>query len=374
MKYHLMIILLLIITGCTADQEYKGQSHHMDNKERSAKDYQQAITIAAIGDLLIHDRVYNDAWDGERYDFQSMLAPVQNYLQKPTIAMANQESIMGGEELGLSNYPRFNSPFDLADDIQKTGVDLVTMANNHTLDKGEVAIHNAIDYYEKIGLRYTGAFKSQADQDTIRVIETDAGISAAFLSYTYGTNGIPVPDGKEYLVNQIDRLQIKSDVLEAEKLADITIVSYHFGQEYMRQPNQEQQDLVQFAADLGTDVVIGHHPHVLQPIEWVEGEQGNKTLVAYSLGNFLSGQYELNRRIGGIFQFTVEKQGDSVSVHTPAFLPTFVQFEMIDDTMTNVEVLPLGNVTNQQLSDAKVHLEEIKQHVSQNIEGLQFIE
>ncbi|UOQ84262.1 CapA family protein [Gracilibacillus salinarum] len=374
MKYQLMIILLLIVSGCTSEQEYQGLSHHMDNKERIVKEYEQVITIAAIGDLLIHDRVYNDAWNGEHYDFQSMLAPVQDYLQKPTITIANQESIMGGEELGLSNYPRFNSPFDLADDIQRTGVDLVTMANNHTLDRGEAAIQNAIRYYEKIGMLYTGAFKSQADQDTIRVIETDEGISAAFLSYTYGTNGIPVPDGKKYLVNQINRSQIKSDVQEAEKLADITIVSYHFGQEYMREPNQEQKDLVQYAADLGTDVVIGHHPHVLQPIEWVVGEQGNQTLVAYSLGNFLSGQYELNRRIGGVFQFTVEKQGDSVSVHTPAFLPTFVQFEMVDDTMTNVEVLPMKSVTDQQLSNAKGHLEEMKQHVSQNIEGLQFIE
>jgi hypothetical protein len=381
MKYAstIWLLLLLFIAGCTGHQEYQGQFHHMDKKERSSKESDisfatREIDIAAIGDLLIHERVYNDAWNGEKYDFLSMIKPVQDYLKRPDISMANQETIMGGEEIGLSDYPQFNSPFDLGDDLQKAGVDLVTMANNHTLDRGEEAIRNAIAYYEKIDMPYTGSFKSEEDQQTIRVLETEEGISVAFLSYTYGTNGIPIPDGKEYLVNLIDREQIKKDVSEAEKLADVTIVSYHFGQEYQRLPNQDQKDLAQFAADLGVDVVIGHHPHVLQPIDWLEGKDGKQTLVAYSLGNFLSGQYELYRRIGGILQFSISKDGSNVKVHSPSFLPTFVQFDLIDETITDLQVLPLKNVSDQQLPDAPDHLSEIKEHLSQNVEDLEFIE
>ncbi|MFD2656685.1 CapA family protein [Gracilibacillus thailandensis] len=373
------LLLLLLVTGCAGHQEYQGHFHHMDKKERSYKESDirfttNEIDIAAIGDLLIHERVYNDAWNGEKYDFLSMINPVQDYLKTPDITMANQETIMGGEEIGLSDYPQFNSPFDLGDDLQEAGVDIVTMANNHTLDRGEEAIRNAIAYYEEIDMPYTGSFKSEEDQQTLRVLETEEGISVAFLSYTYGTNGIPIPDGKEYLVNLIDHEQIKKDVSEAEELAEVTIVSYHFGQEYQRLPNQEQKDLAQFAADLGVHVVIGHHPHVLQPIDWLEGKDGNKTLVAYSLGNFLSGQYELYRRIGGILQFSISKDGSNVKVHSPSFLPTFVQFDLIDETITDLQVLPLKDVSEQQLPDASDHLSEIKEHLSKNIEDLEFIE
>ncbi|MGP4039916.1 CapA family protein [Gracilibacillus sp. D59] len=373
------MILLLIVVGCTGQQENQGHFHHKDEKERAKKStdvngFTNEISIAAIGDILIHARVYDDGWNGERYDFLSMLEPVQKYLKQPDITLANQETIMGGEEIGLSTYPQFNSPFDLGDDLQKVGVDIVTMANNHTLDRGEKAIQNAIGRYEEIGMHYTGSFKSEKDQHTLRVIETEEGISVAFLSYTYGTNGIPVPAGKDYLVNLIDRDQIEREVTKAEEQADVTIVSYHFGKEYQRLPNQEQKDLAQFAADLGAEVVIGHHPHVLQPIDWLEGKDGNQTLVAYSLGNFLSGQYELYKRIGGILQFSIKKDGANVKVHSPSFLPTFVQFDMINDTMTDVQVLPLKDVSDQQLPAASDHLAEIKEHLSQNIDELQFIE
>ncbi|MGN8647734.1 CapA family protein [Gracilibacillus sp. HCP3S3_G5_1] len=378
-KFGIICLLLIIVVGCAGPQEYQGHSHHIDKKERSSKESEShlftgEISIAAIGDLLIHERVYNDAWNGERYDFLAMLEPVQGYLNEPDITIANQETIMGGEEIGLSDYPQFNSPFELGDDLRKVGVDIVTMANNHTLDRGEEAILNAIDYYQKIGMHYTGSFKNEEDKQTIRVLETEEGISVAFLSYTYGTNGIPIPDGKDYLVNLIDLEQIEQEVTEAGELADVTIVSYHFGEEYQRLPNQEQKDLAQFAADLGADVVIGHHPHVLQPIEWVEGKNGKQTLVAYSLGNFLSGQYELDRRIGGILQFTIEKDGTGIKVHSPSFLPTFVHFEMVNDKMTDIRVIPLKDVSDQQLPNVFDHLAEIKEHLSQNIDEIQFIE
>ncbi|MFD1452274.1 CapA family protein [Oceanobacillus sojae] len=331
------------------------------------------VTVAAIGDILIHDRVYDDAWDGEKYDFKPMLAKVADYLKEPEITVANQETIMGGESIGLSGYPNFNSPFEIGVDLQDAGVDIVTMANNHTLDRGEEAIQNAIAYYKEIGMPYTGSFQSKEDQSEIRVLETDQDISVAFLSYTYGTNGMPIPDGKPYLVNLIDREQIKEEVEKANELADVTIVSLHFGVEEERTPNQDQADLAQYAADLGVDVVIGNHPHVLQPVEWLEGKEGNKTLVAYSLGNFLSGQYQFYNRIGGIFEFDLVKEEDKVRVKAPRFLPTFVEFEEDGDTMSNIQVVPLEKASEEQIEDLDEVMSEIKSHMTQRMPELEWI-
>ncbi|GAB2555901.1 CapA family protein [Gracilibacillus alcaliphilus] len=376
-KFGMMLLtILLLLAGCGESDQTSEPSEQIRTPklpEKEAVEINPKITVAAVGDILIHDRVYEDAWDGDRYDFLSMMTEVGEYLEEPDITMANQETIMGGEEIGLSGYPSFNSPYEIGDDLQETGVDMVTMANNHTLDRGEQAIRNAIDYYEEIGMEYTGSFKSEADRERIRVLETEQGISIAFLSYTYGTNGISTPHGKDYLVNLIDREQIAQDVEKAEQEADITIVSLHFGQEEERSPNQEQQELAQYAADLGVEVVIGHHPHVLQPMEWIEGRDGKPTLVAYSLGNFLSGQYQFYNRIGGILQFDLVKEKNEVTVQAPRFLPTFVTFDIEEDIMKNVQVVPLEEVPEGQIDDPGQALEEIEAHLSQNMPELEFI-
>lgn len=151
--------------------------------------------IGAIGDILIHDWVYDDARTQSGYDFKPMFQPVKAMLQKPDLLIANQESIPGGEKLGISSYPAFNSPYEIVDAIMDAGVDLVSTANNHALDKGEKGILSSISYYENKQLPYVGTFKDVNDQQKIRVQSVN-GIKIAVLAYTYGTNGIPVPDGK----------------------------------------------------------------------------------------------------------------------------------------------------------------------------------
>lgn len=384
-KYSIVLFLCFLLVACngkleneTSDQERVAASHPekvMENKEpKETMDIKQEITISAIGDMLIHNSVYNDARTDAGYDFTPMLERVKPFITDATLGIANQETMIGGEELGLSSYPTFNSPTEVGDALKWAGIDVVTLANNHTLDRGEEAIQRAIQHWETIDMMYTGAYKDQQDQEEIRIFETEEGISVAVLSFTYGTNGIPVPDGKDYLVNLIDQELIASEIKKAKELADLTVLSLHFGNEYERLPNQSQKDLVQFVVDQGVDVVIGHHPHVLQPIEWVTGEQGNKTLVAYSLGNFLSGQDEFYRQIGGIFRFSVTKtitEGEKkVEVHTPEFLPTYVKYENWED----YEVIPMYQLTEQELTNAKQHYDEIKAHMSQWLPELKFIE
>lgn len=375
--------LLLISCGGEKAENTKLQNRtagfHVD-KQVLQKEFKESfelkkeISIAAIGDMLIHNSVYNDAKKEHGYDFKPMMERVKPYLSNATISIANQETMIGGEELGLSSYPAFNSPKEVGDVLKWAGVNVVTLANNHTLDRGEVAIQQAIKHWEAIDMTYTGAYKDNQDRDQIRVVETDEGISVAILSYTYGTNGIPVPEGKDYLVNLIDRELIASEIKEARKLADIVVLGLHFGNEYERLPNQAQKDLVQFVADEGADVILGHHPHVLQPIEWVSGKDGDPTLVIYSLGNFLSGQDEYYRQVGGIFKFYVSKtiKGGEVTieVHSPEFLPTYVKYENWRD----YEVIPMYQLTNEELPNVKERYKEIKDHMSMWLPELKFIE
>ncbi|WP_188457006.1 CapA family protein [Virgibacillus oceani] len=382
----LTIFMLLFVAACSNDKEniettsdpnkepQTETEKEEQEKPKEPEKIEKEITISAIGDMLIHSQVYKDAKVAGGYDFTPMLDAVKPFLNSSTITIANQETMIGGESIGLSSYPRFNSPVEVGDALKDAGVDVVSIANNHTLDHGEEAIQQAIQHWETIDMMYTGAYRDQEDSNDIRVYETQEGISVAFLAYTYGTNGIPVPDGKDYLVNLIDRDNMAGAIEEAESKADVTILSLHFGNEYERLPSEEQKDLVQFAADHGVEVVLGHHPHVLQPVDWVEGESGNKTLVAYSLGNFLSGQDEFYRRIGGIMKFTIHKtivgEEETIDVTSPKFVPTFVTYQDWRD----YGVIPMYQLTNEQLPNAQEHYEEIKAHMSQWMPELEFIE
>lgn len=309
----------------------------------SGKTYTETITIGAIGDILIHTRVYDDAKTGKSYDFKKMLAPVKEMLKEPDFTIANQESLAAGSELGLSGYPTFNSPHEISDALQDAGIDLVSLANNHSLDKGEKGIQLALAYYDKIGMPYVGMYKDEEDAGTER-IETIQGIKVGFLSYTYGTNGIPIPDGKDFLVNYLDDKKIISDLKSIREKADIVLVNAHWGNEYERSPSEEQKRLAKLMAENGADIIIGHHPHVLQPIEWIKHDKG-ETLVVYSLGNFLSGQVEDYKDIGGMVTIEIEKtwneEGSKTTVIKPSFIPTY----MASSNEQNYQVRPFEDST-----------------------------
>lgn len=379
----IFLLLCVFMVSCANTQEVNVNGKQIENasrmlmikpKEQMEVSTVKQITFSAIGDILIHARVYNDALTDGEYDFMPMLEKVDPFLNDTTITFANQETMIGGESIGLSTYPSFNSPVEVGDSLKQVGVDVVSIANNHTLDRGEKAIQHAIKYWDKIGMMYTGSYKDEEDSKTVRIYETDEGMSVAFLAYTYGTNGITVPEGKDYLVNYIDREKIAKDIAEAEEKADVTILSLHQGNEYERLPSQEQKDLVQFAADKGADVVLGHHPHVLQPVEWVEGKDGNKTFVIYSLGNFLSGQVDLYQRIGGILKFTIKqtitREDETIEIIDPKFMPTYVN----DDKESNYVVIPMYQLTDDILENAGKHYKEIKDHMSQWMPELEFLE
>ncbi|WP_409254037.1 CapA family protein [Bacillus sp. SCS-153A] len=306
------------------------------------KSYTTQAVIGAIGDVLLHNTVYQDAEEGDSYNFLPMFQVVETFLQAPDFMIANQESLPGGAHLGVSSYPAFNSPYEIVDALQKLGVDAVTTANNHSLDKGTKGVLSAISHYEEIGMPYTGSFKSEEDRKNIRTFNVN-GISFALLAYTYGTNGIPVPQGKDYLVNLIDLDLMKKDIQKAKELGvDMVVLAAHWGNEYERFPNETQQSLARELTNAGVDLIIGHHPHVLQPIEKLTTDDGREAVVIYSLGNFLSGQEGDLKNIGGIANVTVQKvideNGKRISFPEIGFQPTFVT----QSNYNNYRILPLA--------------------------------
>lgn len=314
--------------------------HHDKPHSVIHKYFKTEAVIGGIGDILIHDWVYEDAQTNDGYDFDPAFEPVHELLQRPDFLIANQESIPGGEEIGISNYPRFNSPYEIVDALMNAGVDMVTNANNHTLDRGEAAILSAISYYEENNLPYTGMFKSPEDKNEIRIMPVN-GISLAVLSYATHLNGIPIPQGKDYLVNMLEPEKILADIEVAREKADIVLLALHWGDEYVRYPNEIQKQLADQFIKAGADIIFGHHSHVLQPIEWIEREDGSKGIVIYSLGNFLSGQIRNYKDIGGLVEVKIKKEqnheGSISTVDSVDFQPTFsssIQFR-------NYRVYPL---------------------------------
>lgn len=323
-------------------------------------------TLSAIGDILIHGTVYKAAKTEEGYNFDSMFEKVKPFLEASDITVANSESIIGGSKIGVSTYPSFNSPYEVGDALKNAGIDVVSLANNHTLDRGRKAVENAINYWDSIDIAYTGAYLSAVDRNTITTVSKN-GIEFSFLSYTYGTNGIPTPQGEEYLVNRIDKNLIQEDLKKAGEQSDVVVLSLHFGNEYQPLPNDEQKDLALFAAENGADIILGHHPHVLQPPEWIETPDGNKSFVIYSLGNFLSGQNEIPRQIGSILHLEIEKTVGpdiyKIDIKNPAFTNTFVK----NINYQSFEIDLLKNV-HPNLN------EETKAHLSSWINDLEFVE
>ncbi|MDE3838735.1 capsular biosynthesis protein [Bacillus methanolicus] len=324
-------------------------------KTLDEKIFVEKATLAAIGDILIHDWLYEDAKTKNGYDFKPMLKEVKPLLLKPDLLLANQETVLGGTKLGLSSYPLFNSPQEVGDAFIDAGVDIVSTANNHSLDKGEKGIFAAIDYYHKANLPYVGSFKDKKDQQTLRILNAN-GIRVAYLSFTYGTNGIQIPPGKEYLVNLIDRLKMKNEIQRAKQEADIVVISIHWGNEYQRFPSEKQKQLARFLSNEGADIIFGHHPHVLQPMDWIKANDGRKTLVVYSLGNFLSGQMWDYKDIGGIATVEVTKHvspsGTKIELSNPQFIPTFVK----NSHLRNYQVVPLQTIGTAKYNEIMEHM------------------
>lgn len=294
----------------------------------------RSVTLSAVGDVLLHGRVYGGLKKTIGYTLKEQLQNASNLLGQADITVANLESIIAGSEIGLSAYPKFNAPVEIGHVLKEMGVDIVSIANNHVLDRGEEGVLKSIGNLENLGIEYDGGFKSFEDRDRLRIYFKN-GLRICFVSYTRGTNFIKIPEGKPYLVNSLRKIsslkiQTKLRKIKRDKLADVIIVNLHFGEEYHLYPSSEQRELAASLADAGADVILGHHPHVLQPPEWIENSRGMKTFAAYSLGNFFTGQNGLHRQIGAALSLEITKPDENyngIVIKNPRYDLTFVNRE-----------------------------------------------
>ena len=277
----------------------------------------QEIQIVMVGDMLIHDKIIDSGKKSDRtYNFDHLFTHVTEYIQAADIAIANQETIMGGEEFGYSGYPRFNSPYEIADAEVKAGFNVILHATNHTTDKGKEAVLNCMNYWDTKypDIAYLGINKTQEEQDNNIFVFERNGIKVAILNYTYVLNGNRMPSDMPYLVNLmtkgVSEKRVIADIKKAEALADFTIVCPHWGTEYSLKVFSTQKHWTKIFLENGVDLVLGAHPHVIEPIEWVTDDNGNKMLVYYSLGNFVNGTSSTkgnlaHRMVGGIADVTI---------------------------------------------------------------------
>jgi len=280
------------------------------------------MQIVMVGDMLMHDKIIKSGLQEDgTYNFDHLFVNVKDTIEAADLAIVNQETIMGGSSFGYTGYPSFNSPSELAHAEVNAGFDLLLLATNHALDKGGTGVENCMTYLDENlpELDYVGINHSQEEQDENIYTYEANGITVAVLNYTYGTNGIPHPSGKPYLVNLLKEDKVRSDIQKAEEIADFTIVCPHWGTEYNLGTDSTQERWVQIFLEEGADLVLGAHPHVIEPIEWVSDEEGNQMLVYYSLGNFVNGTSSTghgvtNRMVGGIADVTIGRNEETGEV------------------------------------------------------------
>lgn len=314
----------------TSNGNANSENNTSDNKSIPTEDI--TFTLATTGDIMCHNTNFQDAYNSstKSYDFSYYFTDVKKYLQEADITVGNLETTLSGAKRGYSGYPTFNTPEILAKNLKDAGFNLVTTANNHCMDKGYSGIESTIDFLDKADLAHTGTFKSKKDQETI-LIKNVKGVDIAFLSFTYGTNGIAIPKDKSYAVNLIDKDLIKSQIELAKKQnPDLICVSMHWGIEYQTKANKEQQNLADFLFNNGVDVILGNHSHVPQQMEkrTIKLDDGTTKdgFVIYSLGNFMANQNKQYTCDSAILKLQITKhKGDGkITIDKATYTPTYM--------------------------------------------------
>ena len=300
------------------------------------------LIIIAVGDNLYHDVMIRA---GEEGDYESAYEEIRDLVQYADIAFINQETLLGGSEFGFSGYPLFNSPQSLGRAISNIGFNVISHANNHAMDKGERAVFATLDFWDTIPeAAVLGIHRSGEERNNPVIMEVN-NFRVGFLAYTHSLNGIPLPNDKPYLVSLINREVMAREINALRPLCDILVVSIHWGDEYQHNHNRTQEGLAVFLAEHQVDLVLGHHPHVLQPVEYVPRPDGRYMLCYYSLGNFISAQSRLPTMLGAMAYIKIKKipavnegERDSFMYMDDGVIPLVTHYE---NNWTGFRVYPL---------------------------------
>lgn len=292
----------------------------------------EKVSFIACGDNLVHTSVYTQAkinaeGTDKDYDFLPMYEYLADDIKNADLAFINQETPLAESIKPISGYPVFNSPDRVGYDLAELGFDIIGIANNHMLDASASGYLKTIEFWENIpDVISIGGYKNKEDYENIRIVEKN-GIKIALLAFTYSTNGIKLPSNSEMVIPYYDDEEIDRLTKKSKELADCVIVSIHWGEvEGSFDVDERQKRKAQIMVDNGVDVIIGHHTHVLQPLKWVERADGGRTLLAYSLGNFLSGMMYSKFMVGGMLGFDIVKYDDGIKIENASFIPTMCHY------------------------------------------------
>jgi poly-gamma-glutamate capsule biosynthesis protein CapA/YwtB (metallophosphatase superfamily) len=307
-----------------------------------AKSREGSVTVMAVGDIMTHQSNIKGAWSPKigGYDFAPYFEYVAPLFKQADWVLGNLETRLAGGETGYTGYPLFNAPEELARDLRQAGFTYLSTANNHCLDRGLQGVTRTNRVLSEAGLVQSGTSSSPEEREKICFLEKN-GIKTAILAYTYGTNGIPIPAGKKWAVNLIDPELMIDDINRAgTQGADFVICFLHFGDEYVRRPNARQEALVRTLFEHGADIVLGSHPHVVQPYQHMKSDQGDG-LVIYSMGNFIANQMKKYTDLGVIFTFRLTKDSAGrTSINEVDAWPTRILRLRNEKTLT-YRVVPL---------------------------------
>ena len=366
--YKIIILLLFAVAG---QDGFAGDEGGGDRGTRK-----NSLRIVFAGDVMGHDSQINAAYvdSSDTYDYKDCFSYLKPFLSDADIAVANLEVTLAGPP--YKGYPRFSSPDALLDGLMNAGFNVLVNANNHALDRGSEGLERTQEVTGRKGMILTGSFISSGHREqTYPLILEKNDIMLAILNYTYGTNGLQADT--PYIINYIDTFMIQRDI-EKVKLVepDFVIATVHWGKEYQRQEDTLQRELAGFLFRQGVDVIIGSHPHVVQPIQYTQSDTGFHHLVVYSLGNFVSNQRDRYRDGGIIFGLELEKTDRTrtagfdylpVWVHKPA-LGDKRKFQLIPANLSEDEIEGIG-FTEAELSgfrqfyeDTRVHLKNVREN------------
>ena len=338
-KFLLFILLFLIFVLCLLaliKSDFFNSTNVIQDSSVESETVEEKVapinfTMTAIGDTLCHNTQYWDAYNSstKQYDFSYVYDNIKDYTSSADITIGSLETTFAGEDRGYSNYPVFNSPDSLATGLKDIGVDVISLAGNHALDYGYSGICRTIDVLDNVGISHLGTYKSAEDQDKI-LIKDVKGVKIAFINYTYGTNGIPVPSDKSYCLNLIDKDLISKQIKQAkEQNVDMIVACMHWGTEYKTSANDEQKELADFLFKSGVDIILGNHPHVIEPMEkktiTLDDGSTKDVFVVYALGNFTADQRAEITRDSAILNLDITKVSDGkILINKVSYVPIYM--------------------------------------------------
>lgn len=360
-KYHVFLLVFVVFATCSCSELSSRNSSLLTQKSDVNYD---TVSIAIVGDLMCHSQQFNGAKKDTTYDFNPTFAPVKKYLETADFTFGNLETVTAGAALNYTGYPMFNTPVQYLDALKEAGFDVLTTANNHSLDRGFTGIEKTISELDQRGILHTGTARSLADRNTSLILsknKTKLGV----LAYTYGTNGIKIPEGKGFCVNVIDTVQIKIDIEKSKKSgADVVLVFVHWGNEYQRYANDSQKMLANYIHKNGALLVFGSHPHVLQPTSSTSNFTSGFTI--FSLGNFVSAQRKQFTDCGIIVKMKLVKNLATgvVSINKANYIPTYVSTQngfRILSVSDAVESFKNKNVNDLSFTSSSIEQARIKE-------------